>query len=317
MINLTITVDNISSVLQVFNRVEIKRYNLTGVPSTPVSIGDYVGILGIDQISNNTDVSYVDLYSNYNQYYYTDPDGTTASWYTSRYYNTTTSGNSAWSDPVQGEAGDLFQSIAYPPEIAYGTSDQMIIDRIRLLTGDPIDLRREFGPEAESSIHPDGRVYEMDSRGWPAFINMFGTQYTTTVNPSVNGYRYLKFQEAIDTTIVTVSGVEYSTDIWYYSFRHSDREIMEIYDATPAPTPLTAAQANSEIYMLAAAYDILSSEAFEIINEDGAAITDEGSKYDPSAGIRARDAALNRIRKQLDDAIKSVRLLGIGGVLID
>ena len=317
MINLTITVDDISSVLQVFDRVELKRYNLSGVPDTPVNIGDYVDILGIDQISNNTDVSYVELLSGYTQYYYTDPDGTSESWYTSRYMNTTTSGASAWSDSVQGDVGDLFQSIAYPPEISYGTADQMVIDRIRLLTGDPIGLNREFGEEAESSIHPDGRVYEFDERGWPAFINMYNQQFTTTVNPTVNGYKFLKFQDAIDTTVTTISGVVYSVDLWYYTFRHSDREIMEIYDATPAPSPLTSAQATSEIYMLQASYDILSSEAFEIINEDGALIKDEGSTYDSSPGIKARDAALNRLRKQLDDAIKSVRLLGIGGVLID
>jgi hypothetical protein len=317
MINLTITIDDIDNVLQVFNRVEIKRYNLTGIPDIPITLTDYVDVVGVDQISNNVDVSYVELVANYSQYYFTDPDGDADNWYISRYYDTGTAAESAWSDPVQGEAGDLMQVIAFPPEISYGTSDQRVIDRIRLLVGDPIGLNREYGSEAESSIHPDGRVYELDEKGWPAFINMYNIQYTTTANPTINGYKFLRFQEAIDTTITTISGIEYSTDLWYYTFRWSDREIMEVYDNVPPPSPLTTDQATPEIYMLQCAYDLLSSEAFENINEDGAMIKDEGSTYNPEPGIKARDEALKRLRKQLDDAIKSVRLLGIGGVLID
>ena len=317
MINLTITVDDIANVIQVFNRVEIKRYNLTGIPDIPISLTDYVDVLGVDQISNNVDVSYVTLVANYSQYYFTDPDGEADNWYISRYYDTSTAASSAWSDPIQGEAGDLMQTIAYPPEVSYGTADQRVLDRIRLLVGDPLGLEREFGPEASSSIHPDGRVYEMDEKGWPAFINMYNQQYTTTADPAVNGYKFLKFQDAIDTTITTISGIEYSVDLWYYTFRWSDREIMEAYDNTPAPLPLTTDQATPEIYMLQTSYDLLSSETWEVIAEDGAMIADEGSKYDPSAGIKAREEMLKRLRKQLDDAIKSVRLLGIGGVLID
>lgn len=317
MINITITVDNISDVLQVFSRVQIRRYSGTGTPPEVVDVADYEEVLGIDQISDRTDVSDVLLLSAYTQYYFADPDGVTDNWYISRYVDEGITTTSAWSDPIQGEMGSFFYNPVYPPEINYGTSDQRIIDRIRIYIGDPIGLSREYGEEAEASLHPDGRVFEFDEKGWPCSINMYNTQYNNITNPTVNGYRYLKFQNAIDTTITTVSGVEYAVDVWYYTFRNSDKQIMEAYDTCFPPTPLSEANCTPEIYMLQTAYDLLTAETWEAIAEDGAEIDDEGSKYDPTPGLNNREKMLAKLRKRLDDAIKSVRLLGIGGVRLD
>jgi hypothetical protein len=317
MINITITVDNISDVLLVFSRVQIRRYSGTGAPPAVVDVNDYTTILGIDQISDRSDVSDVLLISSYTQYYYIDPDGTTDSWYISRYVNEGSTTSSAWSDPIQGELGSFFYNPVYPPEVNYGTNDQRIIDKIRLFTGDPIELNRQFGEEAEASIHPDGRIFEFDEYGWPCSINMYGTQYNNITDPSVNGYRYLRFKNAIDTTITTVSGVEYAVDVWYYTFRNSDRQIMEAYDTCFPPTPLSDTSCTPEIYMLQTAYDILSGETWEAITEDGAIIDDDKDSYNPTPGLNQREKMLAKLRKRLDDAIKSVRLLGIGGVRID
>lgn len=318
MINLTITVDNIDSVLSIFNVIELRKYNGSGVPSTPIDLVEYTTIPGgIDQINHRTNVSDIHLSSLYNQYYFTDPNGSADDWYISRYTTTTSGTFSGWSDPVQGDKGDLYYNPVYPPEIDYGTQDQQVIKYIRTLIGDPVGLNREYGPEAASSIHPDGRVYEFDEYGWPCSINMYGKQYNDIANPTVNGYKYLRFNEAIDTTITVVSGIEYSTDIWYYTFRNSDRQIMERYDNTFPPTPLTSANCTQEIYMLQCAYDLLTMETWEVVAEDGASVTDEGSSYNPAAGINARDKLLAKLRKRLDDAIKAVKLLGITGVRVD
>jgi len=317
MINLTITVENVKEVLKLFDTVELLKYNKEGAPPLPIDLTDYATISGIDHMSDRTNVSDVKLLSSYEEYYFTDPNGHDTSWYISRYLNTTTSGSSAWSDPVQGDPGDLYYNPIYPPEKTFSAADQIVIDRIRILIGDPIGLHREFGPEAEASIHPDGRVYEMIETGWPSSVNMYGKQYTKKNDPSVNGYRYLKFQEAIDTTITTVSGVQYSVDLWYYTFRFSDRHIMEAYDHCPPPPPLNMTNCTQEIFILQTSYDLLSSESWEHINEDGALIKDEGSTYDPSAGLRARADMLSKLRKRLDDAIKANRLLGIVGVRVD
>lgn len=320
MINLTFTVDNISTVLTVFDTIQIRRYIGTGIPPIPVDILDYTTLSGSDSINNRTGVSDILLDSRYNQYYFVDPDGTAESWYVSRYFNSSNSSSSAWTDPVLGEPGDIYYDPSYPVEVEYGSADQLIIDRIRLLIGDPIGLNREYGDHAESSIHFDGRTYELDEKGWPAYVNMNGVQFTETTNPSINGYKYLRFTDFIDVPTTVISGgrtIQQGVDIWYYTFRWSDREIMEAYNTTPPPTPLNTSNCTAEIYMLQCAYDLLSSETWEDLTEDGARIQDEGSKYDPEPGLKNREAMLKRLKDRLDAAIKAVTLVGITGVLID
>ncbi len=320
MINLSFVIDNVSTVLTVFDRIQIRRYTGTGLPDIPVSLVDYTTISGVDMISNIEGTSEIILDNRYYQYYFQDPDGDAEDWYISRYYSSSTGSTTGWADPILGEAQDLYYDPEYPPEIEYGSADQLIIDRIRILIGDPIGLNREYGDEAESSIMPDGKTYQLDEKGWPSFISCNGVQYVETANPSVNGYRFLRFNDYIDVPVTVTSGgrtYQQGIDIWYYTFRWSDREIMEAYNNTPPPPPLNTTNVNSEIYMLACAYDLVFSETWDYVSEDGAIIRDEGSAYNPSPGLEARDALLDKLKKRLDDAIKSVTLLGIGGVLID
>ena len=303
MILLNILVDNINTVLQVYDQIQIQR--------SSAEDGPFEDVVGLGPVT---------LLSNVTSYTVADSDGLLTDWYISRYYSTTSNGYSAWSSPVLGETEDLYYNPLYPSEISYGTSDQLVIDRIRLLIGDPLDLVREHGTEASANLHEDAKVYELGEKGWPVSINMDGTQYTTTSEPTVNGYKYLKFSTFVDTPLVTYSGtrvIEDGIDIWYYSFRWSDREIMRAYNNTPPPPPLTTTTANAEVYMLACAYDLLMGETWDYISEDGATVTDEGTRYDPSSGIRARKDLLDAIRKRLDDVIKSLTLTGITGVLID
>ena len=302
MINLSFTVDNISTVRQIYDRIRIQRADTeTG------SFGSVSSLVP----------SEIELQYSQTTYTVIDYNGETTHWYKSQYYSTVNSGiASVWSDPILGESGDLHYNPLYPPEVSYGTSDQLIVDRIRLLVGDPIGLRREYGEEAYSSVHPDGHVYEMDEKGWPANIIMSTTAYNDGTNPYVNGYKYLVFEEDISDSVM-VSGTLHTVDIWSYTFRWADREIMETYDNTPPPLGLTTSTANSEAYMLACAIDLLRSELILDTTEDGAVITDEGSKYDPSPGLRERGGLLADLKKKLDDLVKTLILSGIEGVLID
>ena len=196
----------------------------------------------------------------------------------------------------------------------------MVVDEIRRLIGDPIDLNREYGEEAASSIHPDGKTYELDEKGWPTCITMGGVQYNTSTNPTINGYRYLMFDDFIDTTLVICSGtrgVEYGVDIWYYTFRHSDRQILEAYNSCPVPPGLTEANATSQAYVLYTAKRLLQQENWHDAIEDGAVIKDEGTTYDPSPGFNFRDDLLDDLNKQLDDLIQSLALRGIDGVRVE
>jgi len=320
MISLTFNIDNVSTVLSVFDTIQIRRYTGTGIPSTPIDLVDYTIVSGIDNISNIQPTSEVKLVSGYTQYYFTDPDGTAEDWYISRYFNSTTSGASAWTDPILGEPGDLYYDPVYPPEVSYGSADQAIIDRIRTLIGDIVGLSREYGTEAEGNIMPDGKTYVLEEKGWPVSINMNGVQYTETSNPSINGYRYLKFDDFIDKPVTVVSGsrvYQKGVDIWYYTFRWSDREIMDAFNRTSPPPPLNDINTSTEIQILACAYDLLFSETWEYINEDGSTIKDDSTTYDPSPGIEARADMLDKLKKRLDDAVKANRLLGLFGVRID
>jgi hypothetical protein len=327
MISLTFTVDSIHNVMVVFDRIQIMMYTGTGVPDSPVtSLVEYTTISGTDEINNRDGVSDVLLDADYSQYYFTHPIGEAEDWYISRYYNESTGANSGWADPILGEPGDIYYDPLYPVEIEYGSEDQQIIDRIRTYMGDPIGLNREYGEDAASSIHPDGRTYELDEKGWPASVNMNGNQYVSTSNPSINGYRYLRFAEFIDVTTPwsqVVSGTcdvrtgTYGVDIWYYTFRNSDRQIMEAYDRCPIPPSLTSANVTVEAYVLQTAINLLYQENWEDAIEDGAVITDEATRYDPSAGLRFRNELLDKLNAKLDKLVKGLVLRGISGVRID
>lgn len=309
MISLSFTVDDVNTVRLIYNQIQVARSDQRDIPVALTEYGgDYTVVSGTGFPIN--------LQPGTTQYRATDPFGTATSWYISRYINSANGSYSGWSDPVLGEPGDLFYNPLFPPEIAYGTADQLIIDRIRRLIGDPLGLRREYGEEASSSIHPDGKTYELDERGWPVSVTMNGVSMNDSTDPTINGYRYLRFDE--DISITTWSGgVEYGVDIWYYTFRHSDREIMEAYDNCPPPPGLTTTTANSEAYMLQTAITLLYAELWEDSTEDGANLADEGSRYDPSPGLETKRKLLDGLQKRLDDLVNALVLGGITGVRID
>jgi len=299
MITLTFSVDDISTVIQVYNRIQVQRATLETGPFTTVS--------GLGPITLLSDTS---------SYQLIDDTGTPTYWYISRYYSTSTGSTSSWSEPVLGSAGDLFYNPLYPVEISFGTSERLVIERIRRLIGDPLGLRREYGESAASSIHFDNKTYEFDELGWPVSVTMGGTSYNNSTNPTVNGYRYLRFTEDI-STITTISGVEFGIDIWYYCFRHSDRQILEAYDTCPPPAGLSAVTATSESYMLQCAIELVQQELWEDATENGADIRDEGSAYSPGDGLEIRRKLLDNLQKRLDDLVKILVLGGISGILID
>ena len=279
MIRLNITVDSISTVIQIYDRIKYQRSEYDTGPFEAVSgLGPTVLVDGV---------------SSYTE---TDTNGLSSHWYRSQYYSTITENESTWSDPILGESGDLFYNPLFPSELNLGTAQQLTVRRIRTLTGDPVGLRREYGEEAASSIHFDNKAYELDEKGWPASVHMGGIAYNSSTNPTLNGYKYLRFSDDISVTTVS-GGVEYGVDIWYYTFRWSDREILEAYDNTPPPIPLTVDNTSAEIYMLACSYDLLTSELWEDSIEDGAIIKDDRTSYDPTAGLRNRELIMSRLRK--------------------
>jgi hypothetical protein len=311
-IRLTVIVDNINTVLLVYDRIQIQR-------ATDSDMSDAALLTDLGVVNSN--LSYITLQSNITSYVAVDQAGTSENWYQSRYYSSTVSGTySGWSDPVKGEAGDLFYDPCRARELDLSDEEQLTVDEIRRLIGDPLDVRREYGDEAASSIHPDGMTYELDEKGWPLCVTMGGEQFLESTNPTINGYRYLIFEECINITEIVCSGTCDNTrgvDIWYYTFRWSDREILEAYDSCPPPPPLTTTTANSQAYILYTAKRLLQSENWHDAIEDGALIKDEGTTYDPSPGFNFRKKLLDDLNKQLDDLIKTRMMLGLTGYRVE
>ena len=295
MIHLSFRVENITSVLQVYNQIQVQ--------SSSTETGTFIDVSGVGFP--------IVLVSGQTLYEVDDANGISSTWYKSRYYNSITLVASAWSDPILGSVGELCYDPTYPDEVTYGTSDKLTIDRIRRLCGDPIGLRREYNEK--DNIHEGGLVYQLDEKGWPCSINIGDTTYTSTSNPTINGYRYLKFSN----DITTLSGVDLNTNIFYYTFRHSDREIMEAYDTCPPPQGLTIATANSESYMLQTAIELLIQELWEDSTEDGASVKDDVSHYNPEGGQKIRNDLIDKLQKRLDNLVDTLILGGVTGVRID
>jgi len=330
MISLSFTIESIAVVTKVYNEIQIIKYigGDENTPDAPVgsaadSITDWTTVSGTAEFPIP-----IALQSSVSTYQTYDFSGIFSTWYSSRYHNTTNGAFSGWSDPILGETGDIYYDPIFPEEVSYGTEDQNVINKIRLYIGDIVGLKREYGSEAMSSIHPDGKSYELDQKGWPAFITMGGKSFTSTLNPSVNGYKLLKFTEFIDMTCVTCSGVvnlcgdteirdiENGVDIYYYTFRNSDREIMEVYDNCLPPDRLTEANATAQSYMLQSAIDILNMELISDANEDGAKFNEDKDSYDPSIGLKIRYDLLKDLKKRLDALVKSIFMGSVSGVLI-
>lgn len=317
MITITINVENLVDVLTIFSKIELLRYTGSSTPTLPVNELEYEVISGTDQVNNRTNVSDVLLSSTYSQYYFLDPYGDSNNWYISSYSNNIGSSNSGWSDPIQGDENEIFYNPIYPAEVIYSTVDKQIISKLRLYIGDPVNLHRSYGEEALVYFHTDSLVFELQEKGWPASINIYGKQYTSFVDPSVNGYKYLKFNSKVSLTPTTISGVLQSIDVWYYTFRNSDKQLMEAYDTCFPPAPLTTSNCTQDIYLLQTAYDLLNGESWELAIEDGSEIVDGRDTYNPSSGLVARDKLLARLKKQLDAAVKLKLFSSIGGVRVD
>ena len=330
MICITFYVDNIKTVLQAYDQIQCVRYIAYSLdqPDTPVgtiaSLTDWAVVSGTESFPFP-----IQLEAGTTVYLGYDPIGVATDWYSSRYYDSSSGSYSAWSTPVLGSEGDFYNYPVYTEEVSISDEDQDIIDKIRIYIGDPKGIRREFGEDALASLHPDYKTFQLAEKGWPIYITMGGIGFTSSSNPAVNGYKYLRFQEPVDdicytcwenenlcgedSTKLLTKGI----DIWYYSFRNSDKEILAAYDSCYPPVGLTTTTATTQAYVLQTAIDILTRELFEDATEDGARVGDDRTSYDPESGLAIRKGLLDSLKNDLNDLIKSLKMTGIQGVLLD
>jgi hypothetical protein len=82
----------------------------------------------------------------------------------------------------------------------------------------------------------------------------------------------------------------------------------------PGLTSTTVAQSH---LILQASIDLLQNMHAEDAVDDGAVIRDDMSLYDPTPGLRQRDALIKRLQDMLDILVKQYMFSGISGVLVD
>jgi len=306
MIRLTVQVTDITNVILLYSYIRLYRSDT------------------IDGVYSH--LSYIELIPGQSEYVYDDITGTDDYWYKSSYYRDAMF-ESALSDPARGSSPTLFIGATYPNEVDFDSTQSTIIRRIRRYIGDNKGLSRIYLEDCETDscnhIHSDNKTIELDEKGWPVYVSLslLNTdtvyQKTSLDDPTVQGYKYLTFSG----TLVNNEVCMYDTvDIWYYTFKFSDRELYQAYSDAMIPPNVPSDSVTQDHLVLQASIELLENMTSEDMTEDGALIRDDQSLYDPSPGLRERDKTISRLKKILDDLVnESIRnaITDLTGVLID
>ena len=297
MIQLTIQVFDISTVMLIYNSVRI--------------------YMSDSREGTYTYLASVPLQAGVSTYIYNHTSGTPDLWYKSTYYNTVNLSESSYSDPTQGES-PIYHIVSYPDEYDFSSAEKLIIRKIRRLIGDLKGLSRLYLDGYESScvyILEDNKTIDLREKSWPVYIAINDMEFITLYDPIVQGYRYLTFSGTLN------SGVSNDTiEIWYNTFKFSDSEVYEAYGDAMIPPLVPSTCVTQDHLILQAAIDLLQSLYAMDVIDDGASVRDDQTLYDPSPGLRERDKLIARLQRQLDGLIKEClksSMLGLEGVLID
>jgi len=301
MIKLTIQVVNIGVVIASYDKIYIY--------TSDAENGSYTLLDSISLVAGTS------------TYTYNHTTGTSATWYRSSYFNTTTSAESALSNATQGTSPTLYHGITYPEEFDFTAIEDVIILKMRQIIGDIKGLGRLYidgstDTECESAaILDDDKTIDIDEKGWPVFIAVNGTEFTTTDNPIVNGYQYITFSGALASTDVI--------EIWYHIFEFADVQLYDAYCNAMMPPMVNSDCVTQDHLLLQGAIDLLEGALMSDTIGDFAMIRDDQTVYDPSGGagiLRERGKVIERLRKQLDGLVKEcIRscMLGLEGILLD
>jgi len=258
-----------------------------------------------------------------------DLTSTPSTYYKAQYNNSTTMVTSVFSDPAQ-ETGNFSEysvpesTATYPPEIALSTQDREIVESIRVTLGDLGLIERDFYDSSDSTsqfacasqISSDQCTWELiEFKGWPQRVRLDGIDKTSLSDPQVLGYRYLTFSGSDPCITGTL-------DIFYNSFRFSDREILLAYDRANnllVSCGLTTTQITTEMLIMQAAVLLLEGELREA-QQKAVMIRDGDTTYDNSRTIMARTEDLNDLKSKIRELIECARFsasYALEGVRID
>lgn len=246
-----------------------------------------------------------------------DATGTSSSWYKTSYYSSTTEAESTLSTASKGiEVEQEHTDITYPAEISLTSSDSYDVDRVRYYIGDSKVVKRDYvSPTCTNSyqnVSDDGYTYQFENRGWPLKVIKDSQEYTSLSEPYVTDYNYITFS---GSTISTTSGV---VDVWYETFRYSDREILKVFNTTPAPPYVSTASLTDEMTRISAAITILRSEIAQLMGESSGSIELVGEiKHNPEGLLRQKRELLKDLEDKLKELVDEVVIGSIEGVRIE
>lgn len=255
-----------------------------------------------------TYIGSVALINDTSTYNYTDSSGTGSHWYKSQYAGSVPPPDptltSSFSEAVSGDSSAIFHGITYPPESELSTDEATRVAKIRVYIGDKKELIKSYSEECKAAISEDGYTFEMSQKGWPLYISLNDMEKTSASEPFTDGWRYCTFSGII--------GPDDELEIWYETFRWADSEIVNHYNNAMIPPGLTTTTVTADHLILQASIDLLEAENWRDYIENGARIQDSDTEWDPSPGYRARESAIKRLQKRLDDLVKQYKLIHDG-----
>lgn len=243
--------------------------------------------------------SLIVLQAGISTYTYLDETGTTKHWYRTTFYEGTTPSESVFSASFQGTFTETrFAPLSYPTEAAFTSDDHFVLDKVRVLIGDQKELTRDFVSISTGfdSISLDGQTHTLSNpKGWPLSVTLDGGLITDQNVARVNDYQFVTFS---GVSVNTTSG---TLDVWYDHFRHSDIEILKIYNGLTPPPQLTDDQVTFELAAVCTALDILLNELRLAGAVSGTEVDIfQEIRINPSAGLdgRFKDAEALTLRKK-------------------
>lgn len=192
----------------------------------------------------------------------------------------------------------------YPVERVFSQSEEEIIFRIRQIIGDEKEVFvDDTNSNCTSNVMASGTIYQLEQpKGYPLEVYVNGIECTTSGNPTLMGYKMLKFNSA-----VLVSGANIT--VIYEHFRNSDLEILNTYD-TSATTYLTKQcnlsleELGIDLLVLSTAYGLLMKDLNNYI-KSAIRVRDSDSEFDASMRPSSMKDLLKAISDELLAAIKS------------
>ena len=251
-------------------------------------------------------------------YDFEDTTGTSSSWYKTSYYNSGSEAESSLSTAVRGiEVEQGHVNSTYPAETSLTSSDSFDIDRIRYYIGDSKIVKRDYiSPTCTNSyqaVSDDGYTVQLENRGYPLIVIKDSVEYMDSSNPIVIDYNFLTFSGT--TAISTASGV---VDIFYESFRHSDREILKAFNTTSAPPYVSSAALTDEMVRISSAVTIIRAEIARLMGESSGKFNLQGElSHDPEGLLKQKRLLLEELKGKLSELVEEVVSNSIEGVRVE